>query len=352
MNRNPWRPWAITAAAIALLLCAVAWPRDTLDLAGAVLGLTVAAAALVVGTRMLLEEHRRAKTTAAASPTTQCTGCIGCGGPDCIERPEDAELTAQEARELADDLGLQLYHAQDAVAFVRECCDIADREGRQPTTADVRAWLAGPQCARQAGLVLAPDASGPDPDTTGQQAADQPGPDPDPLRTRVGTAIRRALKARTVPALVDGMGRPISGTEIGLSEYDIADVALAELAPELGLAAECERVRLMLLASRDVRARIEREDEAHRTALAAALKCDPGTWPDLIEMAAATERDADRAEERVEELRQQLVDAGQRADCIRDAIEAAKARGATGSQFYADVTAALATPAPAERPPR
>ncbi|MET9140528.1 hypothetical protein [Streptomyces parvulus] len=60
-----------------------------------------------------------------------------------------AELTAEEARALADDLGLQLYEAQDAVAFVAECCTIAEREQRPITTADVREWLKGAQCGRQ-----------------------------------------------------------------------------------------------------------------------------------------------------------------------------------------------------------
>ncbi|WP_020135095.1 hypothetical protein [Streptomyces sp. 351MFTsu5.1] len=63
--------------------------------------------------------------------------------------PTAAELTAQEARDLADELGTELYRAQDALAFVEECCVIADREGRQPTTADVREWLKGARCGRQ-----------------------------------------------------------------------------------------------------------------------------------------------------------------------------------------------------------
>ncbi|MEH0417859.1 hypothetical protein [Streptomyces sp. B21-083] len=61
----------------------------------------------------------------------------------------DPELTAEEARTLADQLGLDLYRAQDALAFVEECCVIADREGRTVTTADVRKWLKGAQCGRQ-----------------------------------------------------------------------------------------------------------------------------------------------------------------------------------------------------------
>lgn len=68
-----------------------------------------------------------------------------------IDGPADdeQELTADEARALADDLGLQLYRTQDALAFVVECCTIADREQRAITTAEVREWLKGAQCGRQ-----------------------------------------------------------------------------------------------------------------------------------------------------------------------------------------------------------
>ncbi|WP_198533186.1 hypothetical protein [Streptomyces sp. AcH 505] len=65
------------------------------------------------------------------------------------EQPEpDTELTADEARDAVSDLGIDLYRAQDAVAFVGECCDIADRDGRRPTTGDVREWLKGARCGR------------------------------------------------------------------------------------------------------------------------------------------------------------------------------------------------------------
>ncbi|MFH9574246.1 hypothetical protein ACH4MG_27360 [Streptomyces sp. NPDC017454] len=74
--------------------------------------------------------------------------CPGHGQPEAVDAAEP-ELTAEEARALADDLGLQLYQAQDALAFVAECCDIADREQRAITTADVREWLKGAQCGRQ-----------------------------------------------------------------------------------------------------------------------------------------------------------------------------------------------------------
>ncbi|MFE7535243.1 hypothetical protein ACFU67_13335 [Streptomyces rhizosphaericola] len=59
------------------------------------------------------------------------------------------DLTAEEAREQAHDLATQLYKAQDALAFVGECCDIADREHRTVTTGDVREWLKGARCGRQ-----------------------------------------------------------------------------------------------------------------------------------------------------------------------------------------------------------
>ncbi|MEU0691412.1 hypothetical protein ABZ350_31460, partial [Streptomyces uncialis] len=59
------------------------------------------------------------------------------------------DLTVAEARHLADDLSRDLYRAQDALAFVAECCDIADREQRPVTTATVREWLKGARCGRQ-----------------------------------------------------------------------------------------------------------------------------------------------------------------------------------------------------------
>lgn len=91
-------------------------------------------------------------------PAVRCPG--GWAAADSEAQPtnvdgEADELTAQEARDLADELGYDLYRAQDAVAFVGECCDIADREGRQITTGDVREWMKGARCARQ----LAADSS-------------------------------------------------------------------------------------------------------------------------------------------------------------------------------------------------
>lgn len=107
-----------------------------------------------------LRERAEADTDAIANPPI-----VGLAAPTCPEhtddavcpcppgcycrQPEPGDLTAEEARDLADDLGLQLYRAQDALAFVAECCDIADREGRTITVADVREWLKGAQCGRQ-----------------------------------------------------------------------------------------------------------------------------------------------------------------------------------------------------------
>jgi hypothetical protein len=75
--------------------------------------------------------------------------------PAATEATDPAPLTGDEARALVDELGLDLYRAQDALQFVGECCDIADREQQTITTADVREWLKGARCARQ----LAADAT-------------------------------------------------------------------------------------------------------------------------------------------------------------------------------------------------
>lgn len=79
-----------------------------------------------------------------------------------VVQPEpDTALTADEAQDAVSDLSIDLYRAQDALAFVGECCDIANREGRQPTTADVREWLKGARCGREL-LALAPIPEEPD----------------------------------------------------------------------------------------------------------------------------------------------------------------------------------------------
>lgn len=81
-------------------------------------------------------------------------------------QPCDPELTAEEARALADDLGLQLYYAQDALDLVAERCDLADQKGHQPTTAEVRQWLKGARCARQHAAEQAERTTANNPPTT------------------------------------------------------------------------------------------------------------------------------------------------------------------------------------------
>lgn len=147
-------PWTITAAVITATVCAVGWPLLT----GWAAGCAIGAWALVWGVRRFLEEQHPRSSSSTARP--ECAGCAGCGGPDCAERPEDAELTADEARALVDELGLDLYRAEDALAYVAEMCDIADEhrgkrgEPATVTTTRVREWLRGAQCARQTGLIL------------------------------------------------------------------------------------------------------------------------------------------------------------------------------------------------------
>ena len=88
------------------------------------------------------------------------------------------ELTAEEARGLVEELGLELYRAQDALAFVEECCVIAEREQKPITVADVREWLKGARCGRQ----LAADA------TTATQATEAE------KTTRVFAALHRSAE--------------------------------------------------------------------------------------------------------------------------------------------------------------
>ncbi|MFI8351266.1 hypothetical protein [Streptomyces sp. NPDC085596] len=120
----------------------------------------------------------------------------------------DDELTAEEARDLAADLGLQLYRAQDALAFVGECCAIADREGRAVTTADVREWLKGARCGRQRA------AEAPQPDTEAHEPlhrwrielldGDHWKPESSPFTGLPNAVLRYAFRSQRTPTWPDG----------------------------------------------------------------------------------------------------------------------------------------------------
>lgn len=60
-----------------------------------------------------------------------------------------ADLSAEQARAEVERLATELYKAEDCLAFVEECCVIADREQHPVTTSDVREWLRGARCGRQ-----------------------------------------------------------------------------------------------------------------------------------------------------------------------------------------------------------
>jgi hypothetical protein len=98
--------------------------------------------------------HPAWETTDGARKCTDCGEWLDPQPLEPVPEPGDTELTADEARAEVDRLATDLYQAQDALAFVAEMCNIADRANAPVTTARVRDWLKGAQCARQAGLVL------------------------------------------------------------------------------------------------------------------------------------------------------------------------------------------------------
>lgn len=64
--------------------------------------------------------------------------------------PDDADLTAEEARDLADQLSRDLYRAEDRLAFIAELLDAAEQDGTTTVeTTRVRGWLDGPKCGMQ-----------------------------------------------------------------------------------------------------------------------------------------------------------------------------------------------------------
>lgn len=123
----------------------------------------------------------------------------------------DPELTAEEARALVDELGLELYRAQDALAFVDECCAIADREGRAITTADVREWLKGARCGRQIIAEQSPRTTVNNPPTSGDTASDQ-------LRQRIVDSLADYPVACWTPANLAGRAMGAIGGELDRSE--------------------------------------------------------------------------------------------------------------------------------------
>ncbi|MFB8122158.1 hypothetical protein ACFVG1_13300 [Streptomyces bacillaris] len=93
--------------------------------------------------------YGRADAVLAALPAPALAVARQLLGTSTGEDTDAAELTAEEARDLVDELNTELYQARDALAFVGECCDIADRNQRPITTGDVREWLKGARCGRQ-----------------------------------------------------------------------------------------------------------------------------------------------------------------------------------------------------------
>lgn len=109
-------PWLVTAAGTLTVIGLVAWPTPTL----AVLGLALGGTAVVVGVRGLIRGPVTTNGAATGSQDTACTGCPGCSGPDCAQRPVAdpdslpafqaklhhvlAEVRAAELREAADEL--------------------------------------------------------------------------------------------------------------------------------------------------------------------------------------------------------------------------------------------------------
>jgi hypothetical protein len=145
-------------------------------------------------------------------------------GPECAASGDAAELTVEEARTLADDLNRELYEARDALAFVEECCVIADRDGGAVTTADVREWLKGARCGQQL-------------------AAAQPEAVPDTgLRDRIAESL--AGHAGSKAFLADGH----EWEHARAAWYAHADAVLAVLPVVADQTAEIERLRMALAA--------------------------------------------------------------------------------------------------------
>jgi hypothetical protein len=81
----------------------------------------------------------------AANRTVTALAIAGLLTTDLPSPDGDPDPALDEVERLATDL----HKAQDALAFVGECCDVADQLGTPVTTALVRQWLKGAKCGRQ-----------------------------------------------------------------------------------------------------------------------------------------------------------------------------------------------------------
>ncbi|MER7815629.1 hypothetical protein [Streptomyces sp. NPDC096153] len=150
---------------------------------------------------------------------TRDSALVTCHGAEADARPPDAEdeppdlgpqeLTAEEARALADDLGLDLLRAEDTIALVREMCTLREKQQRasvgqgEVRTGEVLAWLKGSQCGRQllAAAHSCDNCEGVDPDSCMAN--------PQRSRTsRVDQAVRRVQTWMALD-LHMALGRPV-----------------------------------------------------------------------------------------------------------------------------------------------
>ena len=72
-SSRPWQ-WALTALLVAAVPCLLAWPRGTVRVAGALVGVT----AVVVGLQMLNAERRAATCPGEAAPNPSRCPFEGC----------------------------------------------------------------------------------------------------------------------------------------------------------------------------------------------------------------------------------------------------------------------------------
>ncbi|SEO83224.1 hypothetical protein [Actinacidiphila rubida] len=185
MNRWHARPrnWLIVAAFCTGFVCAAVWPLLT----AYALGTIVAVCALWFGTRKLLTERRPAPAAEPAPAEQPSVCCCVCGGPKTV------------------------YENCNGLLFCWPCADCSCDQ-----TPCVRTGIHDP--------------------TVSSEAADRA------RRVRVGGALREYLKANTAPPLRDQFGQTLPSL-FSATEYDLADVAIAELAPELEALARVRKAR-------------------------------------------------------------------------------------------------------------
>lgn len=206
----------------------------------------------------------RPLTGADTGSSKECAGCAGCGGPDCIGRPDLVSL-----------LGRKVTVSGPANATWRgQLIALADHPTLMLEEAPGVAVLL-PQAYRVEVIEERPYGA---PTATVEHLDEQQ------LCHDIAAALRADLQRRTIPPITDYAGRPISSTGFGLTPHDLAETALNVVRPHLATPAAQDADTIAAIQAKQTAAR--RMSCGH-DATSSCPECDEAERAWRTELAAA-----------------------------------------------------------------